>query len=203
MLSNLSRTDALLVVDVQNDFLPGGALGVRGGDEVIPVLNRYIAAFVREGLPVFATRDWHPAHHCSFQPQGGPWPIHCVMHTPGAEFPASLRLPASTVIISKASAPDRDSYSGFEGSALETALREAGATCLFIGGLTTDYCVVNTVKDGLAKGFQVVLLRDAIRAVNLHPDDGRKAEEEMLRLGAVPFQISAPQATDQAVGALK
>ena len=182
-----ARSKALIIVDVQNDFLPGGALAVPEGDRVIPALNAYIAEFEKQELPVFATRDWHPPNHCSFQAQGGPWPVHCVADSKGAEFSPSLRLPKSAAVISKGTAPGQEAYSGFAGTELETRLRRAGATCLWVGGLATDYCVLNTVKDALSKGFEVRLLRDAIRAVNLHPQDGLKAEEEMRRLGAVPF----------------
>jgi len=184
--------DALVVIDVQNDFLPGGSLAVARGDEVIPVLNRYLAAFERDHLPIFATRDWHPPNHCSFQAQGGPWPTHCVKQTHGAEFPAALRLPSSTVVVSKVTSPTQEAYSGFEGTDLETRLRAAGVNCLYVGGLATDYCVLHTVRDGLQRGFRIMLLRDAIRAVNVHPEDGTKAEKEMIRLGAVPFEIASP-----------
>jgi nicotinamidase/pyrazinamidase len=189
MAATLLTTDALLVVDVQNDFLPGGRLAVPGGEEVIPILNRYLAAFEREKLLIFASRDWHPYNHCSFQAQGGPWPEHCRMGTPGAEFAASLRLPSSAVVISKATSAAKEAYSDFEGTDFETRLRVAAIERLYIGGLATDYCVLYTVKDALQRGFKVMLLTEAIRAVNVHPDDGRQAEEEMLRLGAVPFQL--------------
>jgi nicotinamidase/pyrazinamidase len=189
-----SSPNALIVVDVQNDFLPGGRLSVPHGDDVISALNRYIAGFEKERSPIFATRDWHPANHCSFQPQGGQWPVHCVMETQGAEFAAALRLPPSTVIISKPSAPDQEAYSGFEGTDLEQRLHKLGVSCVFVGGLATDYCVLNTVKDALYKGFKVMLLTDAIRAVNIKADDGQKAEAEMLRRGAIPYQL--PVLTD-------
>jgi nicotinamidase/pyrazinamidase len=181
----LATGDALIIVDVQNDFLPGGRLGVPHGDEVIPALNRHIAAFVREHLPIYATRDWHPPNHCSFQSQGGPWPSHCVTNTEGAAFARALELPASATIISKGNAPEKEAYSGFEGTDLGERLRQDGVRRLHVGGLATDYCVLNTVKDGLGQGFKVVLLKHAIRAVNVDPADGRKAEEEMERLGAV------------------
>lgn len=185
---DLQVGDALLVADVQNDFLPGGALGVLHGDEIVPVLNRYAAAFYARGLPIFASRDWHPADHCSFREQGGIWPTHCVTWTKGAEFHPDFRLPPSAIIISKATDPRKEAYSAFEGTTLDERLREAGVRRLFIGGLATDYCVLNTVRDAVQHGYAVVLLVDGIRAVNLHPDDGRKAEEEMLRLGAVPIR---------------
>lgn len=185
---DLQVGDALLVADVQNDFLPGGALGVLHGDEIVPVLNRYAAAFYARGLPIFASRDWHPADHCSFREQGGIWPVHCVTWTKGAEFHPAFRLPPSAIIISKATDPRKEAYSAFEGTTLDERLREAGVRRLFIGGLATDYCVLNTVWDAVQHGYAVILLVDGIRAVNLHPDDGRKAEEEMLRLGAVPIR---------------
>ena len=184
----LQSGDALIAVDVQNDFLPGGSLAVPKGDEVVPPLNRYLAAFHAAGLPIFATRDWHPANHCSFKAQGGPWPPHCVAETDGARFSADLELPAGTTIISKATTPAKDAYSGFEGTDLEARLRAQGVRRLFIGGLATDYCVLNTVRDARKNGFEVYLLTDAIRAVNVKPDDGRRAEDEMRRLGARPLQ---------------
>src|SRR6516162_7678685 len=131
----MAAQKALIVVDVQNDFLPGGALAVPHGDEVIPVLNRYIAEFEQQKLPIFATRDWHPPNHCSFRTQGGPWPVHCVVGTPGAEFPASLQLPPSAIVVLKPSIPDKETYSGFEGIALEQQLRGASVECLYVGGL--------------------------------------------------------------------
>ncbi|TLY43962.1 MAG: isochorismatase family protein, partial [Nitrospirae bacterium] len=154
----------------------------------VPVLLRYIAKFQAQGLPTFASRDWHPPHHCSFQEQGGQWPVHCVMGSSGAQPPPRFSLPPSTQIIHKATCLDKDTYSAFEGTALETSLRAAGVRRLSVGGLATDYCVLNTVKDALARGFSVFLLVDAIRAVNLRPDDGRMAEEEMIRLGARPIR---------------
>jgi nicotinamidase/pyrazinamidase len=185
----LNPGDALIVVDVQNDFLPNGSLAVPGGDEVVPELNHYIAAFQAKRLPIFATRDWHPPNHCSFKAYGGPWPPHCVAGTRGAAFAPGLNLPASTVVITlKGTEPDRDAYSGFERTDLDARLRAVGVHRLFVGGLATDYCVFNTVKDGLALGYAVFLLQEAIRAVNVQPDDGRKAEDEMIRLGAVAIR---------------
>jgi nicotinamidase/pyrazinamidase len=178
------RGDALVVVDVQNDFLPGGALGIRGGDEILPALNRCLGHFHRLGLPVFATRDWHPPDHCSFAPQGGPWPVHCVAGTPGAEFAPGLRLPPDTGVIDKATRPEREAYSTLEGTDLGRRLRTAGVGRLFIGGLATDYCVLNTVRDAVRIGFAVVVLSDAIRAVDVEPGDGARAIAEMQQLGA-------------------
>jgi nicotinamidase/pyrazinamidase len=178
--------DALIVVDVQNDFLPGGSLAVPIGDEVIPVLNRYIAIFHSRQLQVIATRDWHPPDHCSFRQQGGPWPPHCIAATRGAEFPATLHLPPEVHVISKAETAEKDAYSGFGGTALHQLLQSSGIRRVFIGGLATDYCVLNTVKDALHYGYTVFLLVDAVRAVNVHPDDGLHAIEEMTGLGAEP-----------------
>lgn len=181
---NLQPGDVLLVTDIQNDFLPGGSLAVAGGDEVVPVLNRYIGAFVAQGLPVYATRDWHPERHCSFHAQGGPWPVHCVAGTPGAAFAAALTLPPGTTVISKATSPDQEAYSSFQGTDLDSRLRAAGIRRLFIGGLTTDYCVLNTVRDARHLGYEVFVLADAIRAVEVQPGDGQRAEAEMTSLGA-------------------
>jgi len=185
----LTKGDALIVVDLQNDFLSGGSLAVPNADEIIPVLNRYLEAFQKQALLIIATRDWHPPSHCSFKNRGGLWPVHCVAGTPGAAFGPGLSLPPSTVIISKARFVDRDAYSGFERTELEARLRLAGAHRLFVGGLATDYCVLHTVRDALDRGFKVFLLCDAIRALNQHADDGAKAEAEMLSLGALPLLV--------------
>ena len=185
----LQDGDALIIVDVQNDFLPGGALAVPHGDEVVPVLNHYIDLFLTKGLPIIATRDWHPVNHCSFHAQGGPWPPHCIANGPGAEFAAGLRLPAEFVIISKAAAPNKDAYSGFGDTELEAVLRSHGVRRVFVGGLATDFCVLNTVKDALDNRYQVYVLNDAIRAVNVHPGDGRNAEQEMVAKGAIMITL--------------
>lgn len=182
--------DALVIVDVQADFLPGGSLAVPHGDEVVAVLNDYLAVFQQAGLPVVATRDWHPGAHCSFQPHGGPWPPHCVAGSPGAGFAPQLRLPPNAILIAKGVDPQRDAYSGFEGTGLLGLLCKAGITRLFVGGLATDYCVLNTVRDALRYGFQVVLLRDAIRAVDVQAGDGERAIAAMLQQGAVAATLA-------------
>ena len=174
--------DALLIVDVQNDFLPGGSLGVAGGDEVVAPLARSIDVFHQHGQPIYATRDWHPADHCSFQAQGGPWPPHCVQGTPGAEFALGLGLPAFAMIVSKASDAAKDAYSGFDGTNLGFQIMMYGVRRVFVGGLASDYCVLATVRDALKQGLQVYVLNDAIRAVN--SDDGTRAVAEMTALGA-------------------
>jgi nicotinamidase/pyrazinamidase len=181
----LQPGDALLVADVQNDFLPGGALGIRGGDEIVAPLNRWMARFSQAGLPVFVTRDWHPSDHCSFHAQGGLWPPHCVAGTAGAEFAPALALPAATRLIAKATRPESEAYSAFMGTDLDTQLRDARVQRLFVGGLATDYCVLNTVRDALQLGYGVMLLRDAVRAVDVRPGDGTRAIDAMLAAGAV------------------
>lgn len=186
--------DALIVVDVQVDFLPGGNLAVARGDEVIAPVNRAIAVFVRCGRPIFATRDWHPADHCSFHAQGGPWPPHCIAGTPGAAFPAALALPAQTPVISKATAADRDAYSGFEGTDLALRLRALAVDRIFIAGLTTDYCVLNSVRDARREGFAVIVLEDCTRAVDVQPGDGARALAEMRALGAKFATVDALEA---------
>jgi len=187
----LTTHDALLVVDIQNDFLPGGALGIKGGDDIVPVLLNYIDRFHSKGLPIFLTRDWHPSNHCSFHNQGGPWPAHCVAGSQGSLPPQAFEAPLSAVIIYKAIDAGQEAYSAFQDTPLHRHLRAIGVRRLFIGGLATDYCVVNTVKDARALGYEVRLLMDGITAVNLQPDDGHKAEQEMIRLGAVPVRLEA------------
>ncbi|MDR3402048.1 MAG: nicotinamidase [Chthoniobacter sp.] len=185
----LTQIDALIIVDVQNDFLPGGSLAVPGGNEIIPILNTYIAKFERRGQPIFASRDWHPPDHCSFRDHGGIWPVHCVAGTRGSAFAAALKLPATASVISKGIERNTETYSAFGTNALETALHEEGIRRLFIGGLATDYCVRHTVNDALVRGFEVLLLRDAVRAVDLQRGDGDRACTEMLAHGAVPITI--------------
>ena len=180
----LRKGDALIVVDVQQDFLPGGALAVAEGDAVVPILSRYAEEFDRRVLPVFATRDWHPPDHCSFHEQGGPWPAHCVAETAGAQFPETLALPARAQIISKATTSAADAYSGFDGTDLAQRLRDRACTRVFIGGLATDYCVRATALDALKQGFEVVVLEDAVRAVELHPGDGARALADVAAHGA-------------------
>jgi nicotinamidase/pyrazinamidase len=183
------RDTALIVVDVQNDFCPGGALAVDGGDAVVPVLNAAGAAFAAAGLPIFASRDWHPARTTHFQPFGGVWPPHCVQDTPGAAFHLALRLPPATIVVSKGMGAEEDAYSAFQarlpdGSGLAEALRAAGVRRVCVGGLATDYCVKSTVLDALAAGFAVSVLLDASRGVNLRPHDAEEALQQMVEAGA-------------------
>jgi len=186
----MQAKDALIIVDVQNDFCPGGALAVSGGDEVVPVLNRVIERFTEAGLPIFATRDWHPEKTNHFKIYGGIWPVHCVQGTRGAEFHAGLEVGKDIVVVSAGMVPDEDGYSGFQardpsGARLAELLQRKGVERIIVGGLATDYCVKHTVLDGLKEGFKVLLLADAIRAVNLKPHDGELAIAEMVRAGAV------------------
>lgn len=183
--ATLQPTDALLLVDVQNDFLPAGALGIPGADAIVPILNEYLRHFARRHLPIFASRDWHPENHCSFHEQGGRWPAHCVAHTLGAAFAPDLQLPPLAITISKGTTPEREALSAFAGTDLATQLRARGVRRLFIGGLATDYCVLHTVCDGLRRDFRVHLLTDAIRAVDLSRGDGELAVAEMQRCGAL------------------
>jgi nicotinamidase/pyrazinamidase len=178
------RGDALVIVDVQKDFLPGGALAVPEGGSIVPALNRYLAIFVAKDLPIYATRNWHPPRHCSFREQGGPWPPHCIADSDGAQFADGLELPPSSSVISKATRREADAYSDFEGTDFEEVLRSRGVGRLWVGGLATDYCVLHTVRDALSCRFEVLLLRDAIRALDVESGDGRRAEEEMIHLGA-------------------
>jgi len=181
--------DALIIVDLQNDFLPGGNLAVPGGDATVPVMNVYVERFAAQRLPIVATRDWHPANHCSFKAQGGPWPPHCVAESPGAQFAPGLALPADVRIVSKATRPDADAYSGFAGTDLDEWLRNQGVRRVFVGGLATDYCVLNTVRDACRLGYDVWVLVDAIRAVDVKAGDGDRAITEMAALGARTAQL--------------
>lgn len=187
----LRKGDALIAVDVQRDFLPDGSLAVPDGHEVVPVLNDYISLFRQEGLPVVATRDWHPRDHCSFDAQGGLWPPHCVQDSDGAAFADDLELPEDVIVISKGTSKDSDAYSGFDGTDLEAYLRQRGVERLFIGGLATDYCVLATVTDGLGAGFDVVLLRDAVRAVGVQSTDEAEALAAMRDAGAQSTELAA------------
>jgi nicotinamidase/pyrazinamidase len=182
-MSSHSEGRALVVVDVQNDFCPGGSLAVEHGDEVIAPLNRLIAEFLERGLPVYKSRDWHTATTKHFADFGGTWPVHCVQGTRGAEFHADLLEDPRIRIISKGMG-DEDSYSAFDGTSLAEDLRRRGVSEVWVGGLATDYCVKNTVLDALREGFRVRAVSDAMRAVNLHPGDDTRAIEEMRTAGA-------------------
>ena len=190
MRVKLGRRDALVVVDMQKDFMPGGALPVPEGDSIVPQLNKYISLFEEANLPVFFTRDWHPENHISFKGFGGVWPPHCVQDTEGAMFHEELKIPLDNkFIISKGTSRDFDAYSGFQGTVLKDLLMERGIKRVFVGGVATDYCVKNTVLGALNLGFSAFLLGDAIKGVNLKPDDSEKAIELMLDAGAVYIKL--------------
>ena len=186
----LGQGDALLIVDLQVDFLPGGSLGVPHGDQVIAPVNRLINLYHERGLPVYASRDWHPASHCSFAAQGGPWPPHCVAGTEGALFSPSLQLPADAIVVSKADRAEVDAYSAFNGTGLGDAMRARGIRRLAVCGLATDYCVLNTVLDGLKEDIEVLIVAEAARAVDVAPGDGDRAMIRILAAGAVPVRLA-------------
>lgn len=195
----MKTASALLIIDVQNDFCPGGSLPVREGDRVVPVLNRYIELFREWKLPIFASRDWHPATTSHFRDFGGIWPAHCVQGSQGARFHRDLALPEETIVISKGLDPNRDDYSAFQaatesGMTFPAQLEAMAINKLYVGGLATDYCVKESVLDGLRHGLEMILLEDAVRGVDLNPCDSAKAVEEMVRAGAVLMNFSKMRA---------
>jgi nicotinamidase/pyrazinamidase len=175
---------ALLVIDVQRDFCGGGALAVKEGDRVVPALKTYIDRFTAAGLPIFFTRDWHPPDHSSFKSQGGPWPVHCVAGSPGAEFHPDLPVPPGASIVDKGREPELQGYSGFEGTTLHAELSRRGVRRVLVGGLATDYCVRATVLDARGNGYEVHVLLDAVRGVDVEAGDSARALEEMRAAGA-------------------
>ncbi len=180
---------ALLIVDVQNDFCPGGALPAPGGDRIIPALNRHLAEARERDMPVYASRDWHPAVTTHFKEHGGEWPPHCVQGSAGAQFHADLKLPADAVVISKGDDPARAGYSAFDGHTAQgrtllSELRDRQVTQLYVAGIATDYCVMATALDALQAGLQVRILSDAIAGIDARPGDADRALEELSRAGA-------------------
>ncbi|HSO74759.1 MAG TPA: bifunctional nicotinamidase/pyrazinamidase, partial [Blastocatellia bacterium] len=174
------QNSALVLVDIQNDFCPGGALAVEEGDQVVEVVNRLIPRFPL----VISTQDWHPAEHISFKEQGGPWPPHCVQGTRGAELHPALNTQTIAHYLRKASSPIKDDYSEFEGNdeqglSLDQVLKSHDVQRIFVAGLATDYCVLATVLDGLKLGFEVFPITDAMRAVNVEAENGAKALKQM------------------------
>ncbi len=186
---DVGRHDALVIVDVQNDFLPGGALAVSEGDQVVPVINDLMRVFRRAGRPIFATRDWHPANHCSFKSQGGPWPVHCVQGTSGAEFASGLDLDDDVVIVSKDFEQDVNAYSGFERTDLAARLRDEAVERVVVVGLATDYCVLSTALSAVQEGFDAVVVEDAVRAVDVVPGDGEAALAKMRQAGVTVHAV--------------
>jgi nicotinamidase/pyrazinamidase len=176
---------ALVLVDIQNDFCPGGALAVPEGDQIVDVVNKLIPRFPF----VVATQDWHPPGHISFKERGGPWPPHCVQGTHGAQLHPAIDQSGIDLLVRKATSPDADAYSGFDaqdesGHKLDELLKSRGIKKVYVAGLATDYCVRATVLDALKNGYEVCAITDAMRAVNVHPDDGAKALDEMKSKGA-------------------
>ncbi len=180
----LRQGDALIIIDMQNDFMPNGTLPVPEADKIIPILNIYIDLFSYKSLIIIASRDWHPPNHCSFKEYGGIWPSHCVAGTKGAEFPKELNIPKNAIIISKATSPEKDAYSALQDTELSDFLEYHSVQRCFVGGVATDYCVLHTVLDLLKKGYETYILKDAIKAVNVNPEDGKKAIENMQKKGA-------------------
>jgi len=174
--------DALIVVDVQLDFCPGGALPIEHGDAVVPVLNRWLDAASLARIPVFASRDWHPRHHLSFVEAGGTWPVHCVQDTPGARFHPDLKLSDATIVVTKGVRFDRDQYSAFDQTGLATELRKKGVRRLWVGGLAQDVCVCATVLDARREAFDTIVIADAMSPVTRA--GGEQAKEEMRQAGA-------------------
>jgi len=177
----ITDDDGLIVVDAQNDFLPGGALAVADGDRIFEPIDALLPRFRR----VYATRDWHPKHHSGFQAQGGPWPYHCVQGSSGAEFSPKLRHERIHLVISKGVDPATEGYSGFDGTDLAPRLRTDGVRRVFVAGLATDYCVKATAIGAKQRGFDVVVVTDAIAAVNVDAGDERRALEAMRDAGCV------------------
>ncbi|MCX7661525.1 MAG: bifunctional nicotinamidase/pyrazinamidase [Candidatus Omnitrophica bacterium] len=185
---------ALLIIDVQNDFSPGGSLAVPEADKIIPYLNQYIKLFKKKKYPIFASRDWHPRKSRHFKDFGGGWPIHCVQRTKGARFHPQLKLPKKTIVLSKGMFSQEDSYSAMEaknkkGETLKELLKKLNIQELYVGGLATDYCVKMTVLDLLKEDFKVNLLLDAIKGVNLKPNDSEKAIKLMQNKGAILMNL--------------
>ena len=187
----LDRTkQALIVIDVQRDFCPGGALPATGCDRILPEVNRYLVEAAELGVPIYATRDWHPAKTPHFNAYGGEWPAHCVQGSSGAEFHPALRLPANTVVISKGDDPERPGYSAFDGHTVDGTsflqeLRAGRIDLLYVTGLATDYCVKQTTLDALQAGFRVIVLTNAIAGIDVRPGDVDRALFEMSCAGAV------------------
>jgi nicotinamidase/pyrazinamidase len=194
---DIKNRDVLLITDIQKDFLSGGALPIDGGEEIIPVLNNYIRIFYAAKAYVLASRDWHPTNHVSFNTQGGPWPPHCIQETNGAKFSPHLKLPEHTVVISKATEPTHESYSAFDGTNLTNELKRLGIKRLFIGGLATDYCIVNTVLDARKLGLETIVLMDATLGINVNPGDVNAAIKTMVASGALLTTVEDfPEAVD-------
>jgi len=185
---------ALLVVDIQNDFCPAGALGIPEGDKIVPLINKYLKVFAKKKLPILVTRDWHPAKTGHFKDFGGIWPAHCIQNTPGAAFHPALKLPAGVILLYKGMDPLEDSYSAFHaedtsGRSLLKILRMLGIREIYIAGLATDYCIKYSTLDALKNGFKVKILSDAVKGVDLKPKDSQKALKEIIKKGAKKIEL--------------
>lgn len=187
----LCGNDALIIVDVQRDFCPGGALPIEEGHKVVPVLNRWIAAAVARRAAIYISRDWHPVNHISFKSQGGPWPPHCIQDSDGARFHPDLRVPESAIKVTKGVRFDQDQNSVFDQTGLAFQLRRDGIRRLFIGGLAEDVCVLATVLDGCKEGFEVFVISDAVRPVT--SEGGEEARRRMQAAGALFTQTDCSQ----------
>jgi len=187
---NLTNKDVLIITDMQNDFLPGGALAIKEGDLLIPVLNEYAKMFKRAKAKIVASRDWHPPNHISFITQGGPWLPHCLQNSEGAKFSPGLKLPEGTTVVSKATDPKKEAYSVFDGTGLGEQLQAQNIERIFIGGLATDYCVVNSVLDARKMGFEIYVLADATKGIDVNPGDVDKAFETMAKNGAIQVTLA-------------
>jgi nicotinamidase/pyrazinamidase len=183
--------DALLIVDVQNDFCPGGALPIDDGDRVVPVINRWINKFNEQGLPVYASRDWHPKDHLSFEAEGGLWPAHCIQDTLGAAFHPDLKLPASAVIVTKGVRFDQDQNSALDQTGLETHLRRKEIVRVFVAGLALDVCVLATAMDARRAGLEVLLILEGTRPVT--ESNGTEAVARMRAAGVSVLEGSSGQ----------
>ncbi|MEW6102028.1 MAG: bifunctional nicotinamidase/pyrazinamidase [Candidatus Omnitrophota bacterium] len=185
---------ALLVVDVQNDFCPGGSLGIPEGDKIIPNVNKYIRFFAKKKLPIFASRDWHPPRTKHFQAFGGEWPAHCIQNTQGAKFHPDLKMHKNTILLYKGTGPEEDSYSVFQakdlsGEGFLKILKRLGIQELYIAGLATDYCVRSSALDALKNSLKVKILMDAIKGVDLKAGDSERAIQEMVKKGAKKYTL--------------
>ena len=188
---------ALLIIDVQKDFCPGGALAAPGGDAIIPALNRHLNEAHEHGIAVYASRDWHPEVTSHFKQYGGEWPPHCVQSTTGAQFHPDLKLPADTIVVTKGDDPGKPGYSAFDGHTAQGRtllgdLRDRNVAMVYIGGIATDYCVKATALDALQAGLQVRILPDAITGIDVHAGDADRALEEMSRAGARVAHVVEP-----------
>ena len=187
----VNASTVLIIVDVQNDFCADGALAVPGGDEVVPALNRVALYCEQKRALVVASRDWHPPNHCSFKQFGGIWPPHCVHNTKGAAFHPDLDLPPELTLVSKGTAVEKDAYSAFEGTELGDLLEQRRISSVLVGGLATDYCVLNTTLDAIRRRHRTYLLTDACRAVNVNEGDGDAALSKMFDAGAIALTTTS------------